>query len=1053
MPGFDVTSQTCQTSPTGRLSASGAPGAESSAIGPTDSFVRTEPSLALGPPPPVRAALFATTAQTLAQKAQTLFERSRGNPQAENEILQALHEIAFGPQATDQSRREVVLLLRALIPVTQKVVGEFEGHDALVVRDYSEVLGTQEPFYLLTTSKLFPSDEWSAVTAEGVMKAIEAHPRRWAGKDVAEVGTGSGSLAILAALKSKARTISSFDPNPHSPPVARLNALLNACDAEGNVTRPDLLQRLYFAPTPDLLAGAPESVRYDVIFGCIPQVPSTQTAVSDRQLADVYVPTQRPEDLDGFGLLASLLDQARHKLKPGGEIILTISGRPGPEAIYKMLAHRGYVGRGVTTQMIWQHPETDLSGYITTDALGLRAPFEFWVGDQKITAAEAQERNRAFIAARDAATTEAARQAVIKDPQFDVSHLLNVVSFKPLADCQRDFAEKARRAMGQQITARQAIPYFYDTGSEHEPLRARLSTHLSALMGVHVPADVLFLAPNANRLIVNLAQVLGNGKKDQAVYLDPAFTTPLVVKNRLKIVQTPVPQGLSVYSLATENVEDKIRESAAAGGFAVFKAGPENARELYKLGDFLARHPGVTPHVGILWQDPALMGEEATATLILPNQRIFEKLQAYGIDTYSRLSLRALFEETVLAQLQDNLAPGLDFSTLPRKISSTRSAEIENGTKHADLINMGFGESEFPIPKDVLEAVSRELHMPVSTDHLLSLLRHYWAQTRDLPESTAGSFILGAGVHPLITQILSTPSIAENKPYAVMLPKNHYGEFPGTIEKAGRAVALADLSGDPAHLRRHLKESFAQAASQGTPPRVFLINYPANPSGLYYSRDTLLVIAEFCRDHGIILVADEIFYATGPINERTSFFDLASDESLRNFFATSVIGLSGLAKEFGWGGARFGFAFSQNAGLLWDVDQQALERPDRFALRLARVAYDTRRVAGHLQEHRTWLSERRTQLLDTLEPFRNHGLIEYDKPQGGYFVEVDVRRTFGKNGIEASGRNFHDVLQKQAGIKVHPTGWSGNPGTVRLVYSLRSLPQALPRLQHFFGRF
>lgn len=67
-------------------------------------------------------------------------------------------------------------------------------------------------------------------------------------------------------------------------------------------------------------------------------------------------------------------------------------------------------------------------------------------------------------------------------------------------------------------------------------------------------------------------------------------------------------------------------------------------------------------------------------------------------------------------------------------------------------------------------------------------------------------------------------------------------------------VALLTLSLVPA-----LQSAFDRAVHAGANPRVMLINSPSNPTGQAFTKDNLELMADFCENHGITLISDDIY--------------------------------------------------------------------------------------------------------------------------------------------------------------------------------------------------
>jgi release factor glutamine methyltransferase len=174
--------------------------------------------------------------------------------------------------------------------------------------------GEPSPVRLIVPPGVFrpPSD------ARLLAEVVREHAR---GRDVLDVGTGSGVLAVCAALAG-ARTTTAVDVSRRALLAARLNGILNGVSIR--VVRSDLL------------AGVAR--RYDVIASNPPYLPA----------ADAGAPRglERATEAgpDGRLHVDRLIAQAPGRLRPGGVLLLVHSSVNGVSATLGRLAEAGLAG-------------------------------------------------------------------------------------------------------------------------------------------------------------------------------------------------------------------------------------------------------------------------------------------------------------------------------------------------------------------------------------------------------------------------------------------------------------------------------------------------------------------------------------------------------------------------------------------------------------------------------------------------------------------------------------------------------------------------------------
>ncbi|MFI5179899.1 MAG: pyridoxal phosphate-dependent aminotransferase [Thermoanaerobaculia bacterium] len=102
--------------------------------------------------------------------------------------------------------------------------------------------------------------------------------------------------------------------------------------------------------------------------------------------------------------------------------------------------------------------------------------------------------------------------------------------------------------------------------------------------------------------------------------------------------------------------------------------------------------------------------------------------------------------------------------------------------------------------------------------------------------------------------------------------------------------------------------------------RVVLLCNPNNPTGTVYSREELRVVAEFCRDHGLFFICDEVY--------REFLYDGRESVSALSFagFEEQVIVVDSLSKRFSACGIRLGALVTKNADVAASCNRMAQGR-------------------------------------------------------------------------------------------------------------------------------
>lgn len=150
-----------------------------------------------------------------------------------------------------------------------------------------------------------------------------------AGKRVADVGTGSGILA-LAAARAGANEVVALDINPQAVSAAADNARANGLADRVTAVRSDLMSAL------------PPGPLFDVIISNPPFFPGEPRDIADR--AWVAGP--------GYRDIVSLFEQARQRLKPSGTMYVLLSSDSDLYFLGELIAKAGFRARIATALSI-----------------------------------------------------------------------------------------------------------------------------------------------------------------------------------------------------------------------------------------------------------------------------------------------------------------------------------------------------------------------------------------------------------------------------------------------------------------------------------------------------------------------------------------------------------------------------------------------------------------------------------------------------------------------------------------------------------------------------
>ena len=242
--------------------------------------------------------------------AMRLADERLADERGEYSLAEAVHAVRLATmQRLSISKTQV--LAHPEMPLTVQQLTLLEEALALLMRGEAlpYVLGEWEFYgrlFTVTPYVLIPRPETELMIEKALVWAKDrpVQPIR-----AADVGTGSGCIAVTLALELPDAEITAVDISPTALQVAKAN---------GN--RHDVQHRVHAVQGDLLSAFAPHS--FDLICANLPYIPS-------ERLADLAVARREPRlaldgGPDGLALIGRLLPQVKRLLKPGGLALLEI---------------------------------------------------------------------------------------------------------------------------------------------------------------------------------------------------------------------------------------------------------------------------------------------------------------------------------------------------------------------------------------------------------------------------------------------------------------------------------------------------------------------------------------------------------------------------------------------------------------------------------------------------------------------------------------------------------------------------------------------------------
>jgi aspartate aminotransferase len=347
-----------------------------------------------------------------------------------------------------------------------------------------------------------------------------------------------------------------------------------------------------------------------------------------------------------------------------------------------------------------------------------------------------------------------------------------------------------------------------------------------------------------------------------------------------------------------------------------------------------------------------------------------------------------------------------------------------------DVIDLSAGEPDFPTPDWISEAAVEAIRggrtrytAAGGTPELRKAIARTLSRRAGRTLDPEGVVVSCGAKHSLFNACFTLFGPGDE----VLIGSPYWTTYPEIVTLARAEPVM--VTGDEARDLRLTPDDLDAATTDRT--RGFIYSSPSNPTGSVYSLDELQRIAEWARDRGIWLIADEIYrpiYFGDDREEAPGLLDLP-ESSLGAFVL-----VDGASKAFAMTGWRIGFTWSEPelAREMTALQSQVTSNPATPSQEAALAAYaNPERAHAAVAGMRAAFRRRRdlvTRLLGELLPE-----LSYLTPRGAFYVFLRVDGAF--RGQTTNATSFCSWLLEKAGVALVPGVAFGDDRYARLSYA------------------
>ena len=354
------------------------------------------------------------------------------------------------------------------------------------------------------------------------------------------------------------------------------------------------------------------------------------------------------------------------------------------------------------------------------------------------------------------------------------------------------------------------------------------------------------------------------------------------------------------------------------------------------------------------------------------------------------------------------------------------------------VLRLTLGEPDFTTPDHVKEAAKRAIDQDQSyytgMSGLLTLRQaasDFVKEKYQLDYNPENEILVTIGATEALSATLTAILEEGDK---VLLPAPAYPGYEPIVNLVGAEIVEIDTTENGFVLTPEMLEK--AILEQGDKLKAVILNYPANPTGITYSREQLEALAAVLRKYEIFVVCDEVYSELTYTGE--------NHVSLGTMLREQAIIINGLSKSHAMTGWRLGFIFA----------------PANFTAQLIKSHQYLVTAANTMAQHAA--VEALTAGKDDAEPMKKEYIQRRDyiidkmtdlgfeiiKPDGAFYIFAKIPAGYNQDSFAF----LKDFAQKKA-VAFIPGAAFGQygEGYVRLSYaaSMGTIREAMKRLEEY----
>ena len=393
-----------------------------------------------------------------------------------------------------------------------------------------------------------------------------------------------------------------------------------------------------------------------------------------------------------------------------------------------------------------------------------------------------------------------------------------------------------------------------------------------------------------------------------------------------------------------------------------------------------------------------------------------------------------------LSKKSENINPSITLA-ITAKANELKSQGV-------DVVSFGAGEPDFNTPENIIQAAIKAMYEGKTkytpAGGLLELKQticNKFKNDNDL-EYKPSQITISTGAKQCLANVFIT---ILNLGDEVLVPVPYWVSYPELVKLADGVPVFVETSKENNY--KYTISDLEKATTSKT--KAILINSPNNPTGTIYHEEELLEIANFAKEHDLLIISDEIYEKLIYDGEKhTSIAVLNKDAYERTIVINSV------SKTYSMTGWRLGYvaASEKITKLMTSIQRHMTSNANTIAQYATIEALN-----GPVEDLNNMIQEfenRRNFMIYKLEKLNEISII---KPSGAFYIMVDISAYLNTNFKEQTindSVDFAKVLLEEEKVAVIPGADFGLDNYIRLSYatSMDIIENGIDRLSTFLSK-